>query len=106
MMLPFAFFDSFLSPQTMVVLAIVAVLLYGERLPEVAREWGKKLVELKKSVHGIREEFATAARDVTSTIESAANTAGRSGTAEDAMREEATAPKFEPPPSEPAAESP
>jgi sec-independent protein translocase protein TatA len=98
MNLPLGLFDSFLSPQTMLILAIVAVLLYGERLPEVARSFGKQFMDFKKSIQGIREEFEAATRDVTSTAE-------RPHRKEEPIdREEATAPKFEPPPSEPVSE--
>ena len=41
----FAFLD---NPVTMLVLGALAVLLFGERLPEVARSIGKGLMEVKK----------------------------------------------------------
>jgi Sec-independent protein translocase protein TatA len=74
-------------------------LLYGERLPEVMKTWGKHFIELKKSVQGIRDQFDEVARGVTSTIDSLPQR--QEPVAE---REEATAPKFEPPQSEPAAD--
>ena len=36
--LPLAFFDSFLSPSTMIIVLVVAVLLYGER----CRRWPRR----------------------------------------------------------------
>jgi sec-independent protein translocase protein TatA len=108
MTLPLGFLD-FLGPAEMLIVGIVAILLFGERLPDVARSWGKKLVEVKKSVQGIREEFEAATREVTSTVnQSVGLSTGRSHAShrvDDVEREEATAPKFEPPPSESAAET-
>ena len=69
--LPLAFFDSFLSPSTMLLLLVVAVLLYGERLPEVAKAWGKQFMDLKKSFQGLRDQFDSVTRDITSSVDTA-----------------------------------
>ncbi len=66
-MLPLAF--DFLSPSTMLILAVLAVLLYGERLPEVDATWGKQFIELKKSLQGIRDQFEEVTREVTTTMD-------------------------------------
>ena len=99
MNLPLAFIDSLLSPPTMILIAVVAILLYGERLPEVARTWGKHLIESKKSVQGLRDQFESVTREVTSTMDQPVHVEPP------VAREEATAPKFEPPPAEPPAET-
>ncbi len=83
------------GPMEMIIILLIAVLLFGKRLPEVGRSLGKGLIEFKKGVRGIEDE-----------IESA----GSSTTAEPSHeevddRDEATAPKFEPPTTEPKAES-
>ena len=98
-MLPLASFDLF-SPWTMLLLAVAAVLLYGERLPEVARGWGKQFIDLKKSLQGIRDQFEEVTREVSTTMD-------RSLPQPEMIveREVATAPKFEPPPREPAVEA-
>ena len=62
MVLPLAFFE-FFGLQGFLILAILGVLLYGERLPEVAASLGKQLMHLKKSVHGIRNEIESVAFD-------------------------------------------
>ena len=62
MLLPLAFFD-FFGFQGFLILAILGVLLYGERLPEVAASLGKQLMQLKKSVQGIRDEIESVAFD-------------------------------------------
>jgi sec-independent protein translocase protein TatA len=81
-----------LSPTTLLILGVIAVLLYGERLPEVARSVGKGFMEFKKGVRNIQEDLEGAINSATST-----STPSHHEEAED--REEATAPKFEPPPS-------
>ena len=55
MVLPLAFWSSFGSRVS--VLAVLGVLLYGERLPEVAGSFAKQFMQLKKSVQGIRDEI-------------------------------------------------
>jgi len=96
MLLPLAFGD-FLGIQGFLILAVIGVLLYGERLPEVAASFGKQLMQLKKSVQGIRSEIESVAFDTKHAVERSMDKA------EESAREEATAPKFEPPPAEPAA---
>ena len=55
MMLPLAF----LSPSfgEMVLIAIIALLLYGSDLPQVARSWGKVYQEFRRNLNGIRSEL-------------------------------------------------
>jgi len=84
----FAFLE---SPVTLLILGAIAVMLFGERLPEVARSFGKGLMELKTGVRGIQQELENAVNSATSV-----DTSPRYPEPED--REEATAPKFEPPP--------
>lgn len=49
------------GPQEMVVVGIIALLLFGKRLPEVARNLGKGFSEFKKGMSGIQDEVRTAA---------------------------------------------
>lgn len=39
------------------VLGIIAVLLFGKRLPEMAKYIGKSVVEFKKGMHGLETGF-------------------------------------------------
>ena len=89
----FAFFSP--GPMEMLIIGVIAVLLFGKRLPEVGRSLGKGIVEFKRGIHGIDD-------DVESTAHSSSTSRSSSEEADD--REEATAPKFEPPTSEPKSE--
>jgi len=40
------------------VVLIIALLLFGKRLPEVARSMGKGIVEFKKGVKGIEDDIS------------------------------------------------
>jgi sec-independent protein translocase protein TatA len=45
-----------------VVIAIVAVLLFGKRLPEVGRSLGQGIVEFKKGLKGAKNELDDAVK--------------------------------------------
>ncbi|TVQ63529.1 MAG: twin-arginine translocase TatA/TatE family subunit [Phycisphaerales bacterium] len=40
-----------------IVIGVIALLLFGKRLPEVARSVGRGIVEFKKGVKGIEDEI-------------------------------------------------
>ena len=50
-----AFFQ--MGPTEWVVILIIALLLFGRRLPEVMRNLGKGIVEFKRGVRGIEDEI-------------------------------------------------
>jgi len=83
------------GPMEMLIIGVIAVLLFGKRLPEVGRSLGKGIVEFKKGINGIEEEINTA-------TSSSSNYAVDEDVDD---QDEATAPKFEPPTSEPKQES-
>lgn len=53
------------GPMEMVIIAAIALLLFGNRLPSVMRSLGRGIVEFKKGVQGIEEEVddASSRRD-------------------------------------------
>jgi sec-independent protein translocase protein TatA len=83
-----------LGPTEMMIVAGIAVLLFGSRLPEVARSMGKSVVEFKKGLKGVEEEINSAV----STSTAAPKKIKQASYSEDADdRAEAVAPKFVPP---------
>lgn len=55
MLLPLAFLN--LGFGEMALLAIIALLLYGSDLPEVAKTWGKAYQEFRRNLNGFRSEL-------------------------------------------------
>ncbi len=49
-----------LGPWEMALLLLLALLLFGKRLPEVGKALGKGIVEFKKGVKGIEDEIEDA----------------------------------------------
>jgi sec-independent protein translocase protein TatA len=45
-----------LGPAEIIVVAIIGILLFGRKLPEVGRYLGKGIVEFKKGVKGLEDE--------------------------------------------------
>lgn len=99
-MLPF-------NPMTMIIVGVIAVLLFGERLPEMSKKIGKQFMELRKSWNSIQTEIHSVISGTRSAINSAGSSSYPSGTTtsyeDHEDYDEAIAPKFEPPPDSPAA---
>ncbi len=83
-----------IGPMELIIVMVIAVLLFGKRLPEVGRSLGKGIIEFKKGLNGVSDEF-----DISGT--------GRSGSsygsswrsderpASEATYSDASVPKFE-----------
>jgi len=56
MILPLAFIGG-LGYGEMLLVGFIALLLFGKRLPEVARSLGKGVTEFKKGVQGLQDEI-------------------------------------------------
>jgi sec-independent protein translocase protein TatA len=80
-----------LGPMELAIVGVIAVLLFGKRLPEVGRSMGKGIVEFKKGLRDIQSEV-----DVASTTQT--RSVPRNAIDD---YDEPTAPKFDPPAREP-----
>ena len=76
----------------LIVIGVVAVLLFGSRLPEVARSLGSSYQQFRKGLSDIQASIKT---DVDVDLKSLDRIADYSDVADD--YEEPSAPKFEPP---------
>lgn len=83
------------GPFELMIIGVIALLLFGKRLPEVARSLGKGIVEFKKGVRGIEDEVS----DNVYNREPARRPQPHTDT------QEVSAPKFEPPTSAPVSAS-
>ena len=52
----------------LIIVGIIALLLFGKNLPNVARNAGKSFAEFKKGISGFQDEIHKASRDVEKTI--------------------------------------
>jgi len=86
-----------LGPIEMGFILVLAVLLFGKRLPEVGRSVGRSIVEFKKGMNGIDDQIKHSSHSTSGVGESPQVSVDEF--------EEATAPKFEPPTTEPQDES-
>lgn len=89
-----------LGPQETILIAVLGILLFGKKLPEVGRSIGKGIVEFKKGLRGVEDEIRSANVDTPIVRTSARPIPHR---AADAV--EVDAPKFVPPTSPPATAS-
>jgi sec-independent protein translocase protein TatA len=86
-----------LSMPEMIVVMLIAVLLFGKRLPDVARSLGKGIVEFKKGLRGFEDDIHSVSR---TTPEPRSDDDHRASSVADA-----SVPKFEPPTSAPVPQS-
>jgi sec-independent protein translocase protein TatA len=86
-----------MGPMELVIVGVIAVLLFGKRLPEVSRSLGKSIVEFKKGMADVQSEVISA-----SSAQPSSRVQHHSAIDD---RDEPTAPKFEPPAHEPTVAS-
>ncbi|MDB4750039.1 twin-arginine translocase TatA/TatE family subunit [Rubripirellula sp.] len=86
-----------LGPFEMVVIGVIAVLLFGSNLPEVARKFGGSYREFRRGLNDVQQQFKTAEREAKNTF--LGDETATSGLDSEVEDEPATpvAPKFKPP---------
>ena len=102
-----------LGMQELVVVGMVALLLFGKRLPDVAKTAGKRYAKFRQGLTDIQSQMNMSdiySSSTSSKSSSYGSTSSSSSYDDYDDYEEATAPKFEPPPAadpqeEPAVES-
>ena len=82
----------------MLLIGMIAVMLFGKRLPEVARSLGKSYTQFRRGLHDMQSEIYTHTYSDTHASSSYSALADR---VEEDDRDVPTAPKFEPPSEEP-----
>ena len=92
-----------LGMQEVLIIGIVAILLFGKRLPEVAKSLGKSYRQFRQGLHDIQSSI-----DMSDVYDPRGSrnpyTSPKPVQDDYDDYDEATAPKFEPPPSEPKLE--
>ncbi len=78
------------GPMEMLIIGLIALLLFGNRLPSVMRSLGRGFVEFKRGLSGVEEEIQRA-------VDSATEPLPPSTPTSESTSEENAAPKFEPP---------
>ncbi len=58
------------SPTQLIIIAAIAFLLFGNRLPSVMRSLGRSVTEFKKGVNGIEDEIDAASKAADKKVES------------------------------------
>src|SRR3954465_15798112 len=79
----------------MLVVMLVAVLLFGKRLPEVGRSLGKGIIEFKKGLRGFEDELDLSSTGSSKSSRHADDWSSHTPASGDHV--ESSVPKFEPP---------
>lgn len=88
-----------LAPQELLAVAVIAVLLFGSKLPDVARSLGGSYREFRRGLNDMQQQFREVERDVVRAIDTPA-AKKIDAIEEDEVDREPAAPKFMPPPAE------
>lgn len=98
-------FPSGVGSGEMLMLGLIALLLFGKNLPEVARNFGHGLAEFKKGMSGFQKEFNAQLNPLRyeEPKKNANNNAAKSRPIAKEAERKVSAPKFELPTSAPSA---
>ena len=95
-----------MGPQELLLFGVIAILLFGKKLPDVARRVGGSYKDFRKGMSEVRSSYQDTTSgymdDINSNYSPGSGYAGQEETSQDDY-DEATAPRFEPPPVEPQA---
>ena len=85
-----------LGPTELVVIGVIAVLLFGSKLPDVARQLGGSYHEFRRGLNDVQQQFRTAEYDLKKSF-SLEDSPKKIADEEDEEPSEPAAPKFKPP---------
>jgi len=96
-----------LGMQELMVIGVIAILLFGKRLPEVARSWGRSYADFRRSLSDIQSQMNLS--DLYSSKPSSSYRSSSPSSRVPAKDDEddyagTSGPRFQPPPSEPGSE--
>ena len=86
-----------LGPFEMVVIGVIAVVLFGGNLPEVARKLGGSYREFRRGLNDVQQQFRMAEYEAKKTLQLDDNQLSSSDDEDEDEPSEPAAPKFKPP---------
>ncbi|TWU39142.1 sec-independent translocase [Novipirellula aureliae] len=86
-----------LSPFELMVIGVIAVVLFGGNLPEVARKFGGSYRELRRTLNDVQQQFRNAEFEAQKTLTLDDSKKVAKEDAVDDEPEEPSVPKFKPP---------
>lgn len=86
-----------LSPFEMMVIGVIAVVLFGGNLPEVARKLGSSYREFRRGLSDVQQQFRAAEYEAKKALDMDAPPRQSNDDDEDDSPSEPSAPKFTPP---------
>jgi sec-independent protein translocase protein TatA len=87
-----------LSPFELAIIGVIAVVLFGGNLPEVARKFGSSYAQLRRSLNDVQQQFRQAQAEATRAIQSEPTPSKTTAKVEEEEDlPEPSAPKFTPP---------
>lgn len=87
------FFGGGMGSSEMIIFAVIALLLFGKRLPEVARSVGSSLMEFKKGMQEVQDDIRSPSQTDSNPYATADSSTSRPTADDD--NEDFTAPRFE-----------
>lgn len=86
-----------ISPFSLIVIALIAIMLFGSDLPEVARKIGGRYREFRRALGDVQQQFREIEHETTQVMSTADSDVADRSTELDDEPEEPQAPKFTPP---------
>ncbi len=86
-----------LSPFELVVIGVIAVVLFGGNLPDVARKLGGSYREFRRGLNEVQQQFRMAEYEAKKTLSSLDDPKSKSSVEEEDDTSGPSAPKFTPP---------